>query len=277
MRTRSELTVFGLTVVGAASVFQAVPAFAIESPDCGEAQVGSILSVVAGNCEAVFAESGEYSFVAPEEAELIQAIVVGAGGGATEVSANENGYGGGGGEVIFVDTVANGETIAVTIGTGGASGNTDGGGGGNTLFDTTTARGGGGGAANGWAGASGDGSYADNSYVGGGSIDDGQGTGYLPSDIELVDDSVLFPLIDSELELGRGGRFEQTPAEIGFGWGGSSWNGVAQPGSDGAVLIRWKPAGLASTGFEFGNAFAVALAAAAVGFVAMLSPGRRRG
>jgi hypothetical protein len=271
----TTLTVFGVAACATAGALGAAPAIATTTVDCGPAQEGSVISVVGGNCQAVYSAAGEYTFTLPADVTIADAIIVGAGGGATEISANGNGYGGGGGEVTFIDLVNPAVATAVTVGEGGAGANAEGGNGGATSFGDTTANGGEGGLAGSHSGASGRGIYSSDYFVGNGSIDDGEGVGYLPSDLELVGSSTLFPAIESELELGRGGRYEVTPAEIGFGWGGSSWAQTAQPGSDGAVIVRWTPGSLASTGAETTNIIATGLALTVIGGLTRISTRRR--
>jgi hypothetical protein len=272
MKSPRLFTALGIAACGITSATAAVPAFADNTPDCGSAQAGAVISVVAGNCEAIYSVAGDYSFERPANAQLVNVLLVGAGGGATVSS----GYGDGGGEVLFVDFTEVLSTVEFSVGAGGGGGNETGGGGGDTSFGMPLAQGGQGALWTRSAGSSGDGHSALNSSTGGGSIDDGQGNGYLPSDPELVDDNGLFPVINSELELGRGGRFEAFPTEIGFGWGGYSWLSTAQSGSDGAVIVRWTTEDLASTGYN-GTALALAsLGALALGTTAVLSTRRRR-
>ncbi len=275
MKKPQLVTAMGIAAFGLTSATPVIPAFAETGPDCGPAQVGAVISAVAGNCEAVFSVSGDYTFDVPEGSPLIHLLVIGAGGGATEYSTNSSGYGGGGGEVLFVDATSTEGQVDIAVGAGGDGGYSEGTAGGDSAFATTTARGGGGGVASGWSGASGNGSLSSDPWVGNGSIDEGEGAGYLPSDQELVSDSELFPAIDSELELGRGGRYEEPPAELGFGWGGSAWANTAHDGSDGAVIIRWKADSLAATGFDGTGLVLGSLAALSLGAASVLSTRRR--
>jgi hypothetical protein len=95
----------------------------------------------------VFTANG--TFTVPAGVSSVKVLVVAGGGGGGSFGSFSNGAGGGGGGGFIYDSaygVTAGQSISITIGSGGAAGNSGAGGnGGNSVFGTLTAIGGGGG------------------------------------------------------------------------------------------------------------------------------------
>ncbi len=238
---------------------------------CGE-QVTGATQVAEGVCQIVYTTHGSYTFSAPSGISKLSAIAVGAGGGSNAPAWSEV-YGGGGGSVVFIDSVNTSATVAVTVGQGGMPGVA----GGNSSVNTTIAQGGGG--ATGIAGGSSQ-THAGLEYPYYGASGSGFGAVGVSIDdaINLTPRSVtggagvrmssvsgtsrLFGLSTDTQVLGRGGGigiFGFTPTLVTSSLPGSggvanaaadvSGTSVPSNGTDGAVYLRWSNA-LPNTGFE---------------------------
>lgn len=284
-RSGATIGVAGLCGV---SVFGATPAIAAPD-DCST--VPGATEIVSGICQVVITADGVYTF--PTTIDKLSAVVVGAGGGSYE-SDFIGAYGGGGGEVVYVDNVALGTPITVDVGTGGAAGaeatiaadGTD------TVFGSTTARGGIApypsdptDPANSSVSSGDSGNGNSGQFSGAGAAGDASGTipgpGYLLSAVPGVD-ATLFPsAANGAVEYGKGGTAgeTQTPAVPSSGTGGSAFYDYSttpetfgsQAGDDGVVILRYALAGtLASTGVE-ANVPLIAGTAATVAGAALLA------
>jgi LPXTG-motif cell wall-anchored protein len=225
-------------------------------------------------CEVLVTESG--TFTAPSGISKLAAFVVGAGAGGWGSSLSYGSYGGGAGEVVYVDAVEFSSPLDVTVGVGGAGGYyADMEDGGDSSLDDVTAAGGsvGGQMA---GGTSGNGFVGDTDVVnciinseyssgGGGATADAEGmaggAGLVLGDFTDVD-TTLFPALDSATVYGAGGdscSVELVPANTGNG--GTAADESAEAGSDGVVIFRYAalteaslpvesaaPAALAATG-----------------------------
>ena len=125
--------------LGAASLAGATAATA-----AGECAAVTGATLLPGDvCQVVVTADG--SVTLPASLGKVSALVIGAGGGGSYSTNFAMAYGGGGGEVVYVDEVALGTPIAATIGLGGAADEDSGtaaGDGGDTTFGAETARGG---------------------------------------------------------------------------------------------------------------------------------------
>jgi hypothetical protein len=274
----------GVSIFGA-STASAAPA------DC--AYPGST-EVVAGVCQVVITADGVYTF--PSTLTKVSAVVVGAGGGGYLQVLGAGPYGGGGGEVLYVDSVALDTPITVDIGDGGTAGSddtvaTDGD---DTTFGAVTARGGlapvpsdpqdPAGSTYDSTAASGNGNEA--LLSGGGAAGDAGnpgnydvGPGYLLSAIPGVN-AALFPAsADGGVEYGRGGTALSTDSATSItppvphsGTGGSAYQnyevdaGDSADGDDGVVILRYAAAPeLAATGTDPAGALLLGGATAVLG------------
>jgi len=94
------------------------------APDCGAVPAGATLTVLGGStCQLDFTYPGSFTWTLPAGLQGLQALVVGAGGGAFVSTADDYGYAGSGGDVRYVDysAAAPGGTAAIVVGTGGES------------------------------------------------------------------------------------------------------------------------------------------------------------
>jgi hypothetical protein len=252
-------------------------------------------------CQVVLTADGVYTF--PAALNKVSAVLVGAGGGGYYNIEDASGpYGGGGGEVVYVDTVALDTAITVDIGAGGAAGSeaTLAGDGDDTVFGAATARGGlapepdtenptdflGGTSGNGNTGSlagGGAAGAATSTYI--------PGPGYLLSGIPGVDPELFPASADGGVEYGPGGvsDFVDDPLSLPIatpysGAGGSAQVsdaaqdqvGASAPGEDGVVIVRYAPAALAETGVETTGALVAAAAAATVGVALVATAGTLR-
>ncbi|MBB5632388.1 hypothetical protein BKA04_000611 [Cryobacterium mesophilum] len=291
--TRNTAAVGAVGLCGA-SLFGASAAVAAPVP-C--AYPGST-QVVTGVCQVVVTADGVLTF--PSTLNKVTAILVGAGGGGYIGAEGDGAYGGGGGEVIYVDSVALDTAITVDIGSGGTIGldGVEAGNGGDTLFGAATAHGGlgsvidqgshvGGVSGNGHTGILGGGGAA-----GDAPDSDTPGPGYLLSGVPGVD-AALFPsAADPAVQYGRGGESDSSDAPgnaaavpTNSGAGGSAYwqfgevsTGEANPGADGVVIVRYAAASLAATGADSTGALIVGGLAVAGGAALVASAGavRRR-
>lgn len=298
----------GATVLagGALAIAGGTPAMA--APTCGATEPAATV-VAPGVCQVVVTESG--TFTAPSGLSKLSALVVGAGGSAFYGGADGYGFGGGGGEVVYVDQVSLSTPATVTVGSGAPVGDGSILDGGSTRLDSTEARGGKGPFtfASGNGNASGTESGISQYSGGGGAAGAGQrsddraipalgGAGYSTSSLPGVD-PVLFPAIADDLVLGQGGTASgaaEAPG-VGFGGGAATSSSGATAGGDGVIIFRYaalddgvvpvplpaapaaaapvvKPT-LAETGVEAAGMSAAGLGAALLGAAALLI-GRRR-
>jgi hypothetical protein len=232
-----------------------MPTMASATPEsdlrCGTTTPAATL-VAPDLCEVLVTESG--TFTAPSGITKLAAFVVGAGSGGWGSGDSFGSYGGGGGAVVYVDSVDVSGPIDVTIGAGGASGASDvDKTGGNTSVNGDAAVGGfapdqvsGGISGNGYGGNGADcliDTVSEYASGGGGAISDAVGNaggdGLLLSDFFYAD-STLFPVLDAGTRYGAGGdscSVELTTAHSGNG--GSASNTSSQNGSDGVVIFRY--------------------------------------
>lgn len=267
---------------------------------------GSV-QIVPDVCQVVITADGVHTF--PASLGKVSAVVVGAGGGGWFDVAGDGPYGGGGGEVIYVDSVATGTPLTVDIGEGGSAGAVDvaAGDGEDTVFGAITARGGLGAMpdpdfpSDMVGGTSGNGNLGD--LMGGGGAAgaapnwDQRGPGYLLSAVPGADPDLFPASADGGIEYGLGGigEWDDNPTSLppvvaNSGAGGTAflnweasepdeWFGDSTAGADGVVVVRYEAASLASTGpTDAAAAIAFGAAAAIVGggLVAASSTMRRR-
>jgi LPXTG-motif cell wall-anchored protein len=244
----------GLAVVPMA--FAATPSFA--ATDCGEGT-----EVSAGICEKAFTTAGDYTFAVPASVSKMSAVLVGGGqGGGTDIYGPGSflAYGGGGGGVLFVDSVNISAPISITVGAGGANDYSKGG---DSTIGAATA--GGGGVLGSQSGAPQDSpgftfddgasgvDYGSGGGAGGTPTTCASGAGLTAS--SAAAGSSLFPALLGEPEFGQGGSCSGIVllgAPVA-GKGGDVFTDGASPsavaGTDGAVILRWSPA-LPDTGMN---------------------------
>lgn len=276
----------GAGVFAGPLVFVAPAAFA--ATDCGTGT-----EVSAGICEQAFTTAGAFTFNAPSGVAKVSAIVVGAGGGAAGYSGT-GAYGGGGGDVVFIDAADASSAIAVTVGAGGASAGTesdDAQAGGDSTFLSTTAAGGsgatffgGGDSGNDNGGNTLPGFVGAGGGAGGTTTDCVAGPGLAAS--AVASGSSLFPVTAGEAVFGAGGSCSDVSigSFTGTAGSGGSVSGdfaapTAEAGEDGAVIVRWAAA-LPDTGLNVQPwmiGTGVALAAAGAVFASGMLRTRRRG
>ena len=285
----------GAGVLAAPLAFASTAAFA--AADCGTGT-----EVSAGICEQAFTTAGDSTFTAPSGVTKVSAIIVGAGGGAEYNS--DGAYGGGGGEVLFVDNISTTSPVNLTVGAGGAAdpgtdGEADrggasaygsdgayGGGGGEVVFvdsvdasspvELTVGEGGGISADFGDASAGGDSSFGSTvavggtggTFTGGGTSGNGNEGSHVDPDLgagggagdattdcvsgagltasEVALGSSLFPATSGEAIFGAGGSCDAITLGSFTGTAGSGGSvsgdfgaATADVGEDGAVIIRW--------------------------------------
>lgn len=260
---------------------------------------GSV-EIVPDVCQVVITADGVHTF--PAALGKVSAVIVGAGGGSF-YSASEGAYGGGGGEVIYVDAVTLDTPLTADIGAGGLAGDdvtapTDGE---DTTLGSSVARGGFAATLDpddDWlAGYSGNGNEPDELAGGGAAGDatdyDEPGPGYSLSTIPGVNPALFPASANGSISYGLGGLgvFEPgttapLPVAPNSGAGGNAfmnWDdepafGASVAGSDGVIIIRYEAATLASTGTDATAAIVFGAAAAALGggLVAASSRMRRR-
>ena len=197
-----------------------------------------------------FKNTGEHSWQAPSDAELINVLIVAGGGGGGAGGRNPGGGGGGAGGIILLEEkeVTPGETYNIFVGAGGSGGNSSqdsGYQGQDSYFDTFTAIGGGGGKASrgsltrsdGGSGGGGTATFGGNSYAYGGSGVEGQGhdggDGDSGNDNGGGGGGAGEPGIDATgSKAGDGGDGIEFPANsgeyYGGGGGGASRNGAEE-------------------------------------------------
>ena len=114
--------VFTLTGAAAAALVGAAPAAA--APDCGPVPAGATLTVLNGTtCELVFSAPGSYSWTTPPTVLGLQALLLGAGSGATYDSLGGVGYAGNSGQLVYVDysSASGGAPTTIVVGDGGVT------------------------------------------------------------------------------------------------------------------------------------------------------------
>ena len=266
-RRRTVAFVAGGSAIAAPIAFLTAPALAVDQSCSG---VSGAVEVLPGVCELRFDAAGEYSFAPPEGVAKVAAVLVGAGGGARGVLDDFNYdnnafpvvwmevYGGGGGEVLYIDNIGPAE-ISIEVGAGGAPEAP----GGETSLGGTSADGGessnGESPANSGTGKEGrdvrlvDGhnwspTYGYRTYIDGGggggaksAVDENSpevgGEGYKFSELDSVD-AELFPAADDEPTYGNGGDVIDETTYLG----GESVSAFAPTGVNGAT-----PAGTGGT------------------------------
>jgi hypothetical protein len=250
MTTSTSVTVRRTAISAVALGLMAAPvilmptmasAIPVSDPSCGTATPAATL-VAPGVCEVVFTESG--TFTAPSTISKLAAFLVAGGEGGSIDSDFGSTYGGGAGEVVYIDAVEFSAPLAVSVGTGGYANDRG------TATETTvgdaTAR-------------PGDGVFSGNenynptsapcinreSGAGAGAAGNGDGDtvgpGYLLSEFPGVD-TALFPATDGEAIFAQGGDacLPALPTTVAnSGNGGATTFAAANDGSDGIVIFRY--------------------------------------
>lgn len=271
---QKSLSSLGVGLLSVGSI--AVPSMAVAATNqCGPAETGKTLTLVGGVCQAMYSVAGSYVFAVPTGATELAAVIVGGGGGAQIYYSGgdpSDYYAGNGGSVKYLDisqqSPAAGQ-LNVLVGAGGISGSytlaTQGSPSSLDWVDLPLPEEASPGQVSGNCdnlcdisdpklfyngdGASGDdaGSFQPCSNLGGDGLipSTDQGDNYRNSR------PAIFATFNSE--LGAGGSITElsSPPLLGAGQGGSGnvYNSsvTLQDGSDGAVILRWKPV-LALTG-----------------------------
>ena len=255
--TRNIALVSGAGLDAVPMAFAATPSLA--AADCGEGT-----EVSAGICEKAYTTAGDYSFAVPASVSKMSAVLVGGGqGGAVNDIGSFIAYAGGGGGVVYVDSVNISAPVTITVGAGGAADFSEGG---NTMVGTVTAGGGGVdlGSQSGLP-QNNSGLVVDDGDTSGTAYGSGGGAGGTPTTCaggpgvtasSVAAGSSLFPVILGEPELGQGGSCSGVTltSEAGAGKGGDVYDELpdyeASVGSDGAVILRWAAASLPDTGMN---------------------------
>ena len=287
--TNKILAVSSVALMGAGALLGTVsPANALFESECepalGDEFMFGLQSGESDICVASIGGAGSATFKAPAGTTALEVIFVGAGGGGAQEASN--GYGGNGGEILFIEEIDPSATLEFSIGAGGAPGGTVGGDGElSTLVigqDDYEAHGGDGGAYLAGQSGGGNGFAVDtDGYTqhGGGSKEpatsDGPGAGWGIGEPGLVGaENPLWDWSIGNSQFADGGNGE---AYDGNDWGSGGdveWNGASwdiQEGQDGYVEIHYKlgsTAPLASTGVDaapMGIAAAGMLVAGGVG------------
>jgi len=253
----------GLAVVPLA--FAATPSFA--AADCGEGT-----EVATGICEKAYTTAGDYTFAVPASVAKMSAVLVGGGQASAVVdfgAGSFTAYSGGGGGVLFVDTVDVSQPVRITVGAGGATDYSEGGDTSIDADDTSIAAdvAGGGGVIGSQSGAPQDFpgltleigppvGYGSAGGAGGTPTDCSGGLGLTASSVAAG--SSLFPALLGEPAFGQGGScsglLDLDRSEAGAGKGGDVFIDGATPtaevGTDGTVILRWAAAPLPDTGMN---------------------------
>lgn len=236
--------------------------------------------VIPGVCEVQFVEAGTFTFSAPSGVAKLSAIVVGAGGGY--VSGGPDAYAGGGGEVLFIETVDFSAPVDIEVGLG-SDGSTASGG--SSSVNDKVAAGGFSGTHDGGAncfcgGYSGNGNAgwpdpvaASGGGAGGAAPDQFSGGPGLTASA-AADDSSMWPAVSGEDIYGAGGNMV-TPGALAKTPGSGADTG-APVGEDGLVILRWTSA-LPATGVNAGTfaAFAAAFMIPGAALLAFAARSRR--
>lgn len=261
---QKSLAAVGVSLLGMGSI--AVPSIAVATtPECGASETGKVVTFASGICQAEYSTNGAFAFTVPSGATELAAIVVGAGAGAD--LDGSWGYAGDGGQVRYLDlsqTAPAGTLIPINVGDGGTTGATPTAGQPSSLTIgsvVSSSAGGIGQDQNNYCAL--EGSFS--TYLG-----NGNGAGGPP--VKLNNDHCgttgpgLAPLANTQdnfsniaptiffgflLELGKGGYVAATPSPLAQspGQGGSIEMNLSTlvstsslNGSDGLVVLRWKPA-----------------------------------
>jgi len=253
--TRNIALVSGAGLAAVPMAFAAAPSFA--ATDCGEGT-----EVSAGICEKAFTTAGDYTFTVPASVSKMSAVLVGGGqGGSADGDVTTfSAYAGGGGGVLFVDSVDISASLSITVGAGGGIDYSVGG---DSSVGSNTA-GGGGADLNSQSGSPQDFvgltvstdpqfNYGSGGGAGGTPTTCASGPGLTASSAAVG--SSLFPALLGEPEFGQGGSCSGiilVGAPVA-GKGGDVFTDGATPtavaGTDGAVILRWTP-GLPDTGMN---------------------------
>jgi LPXTG-motif cell wall-anchored protein len=242
----------GVALASGAGLAALPMAFAV-TPSVAAADCGEGTEVSAGICEKAYTTAGDYTFAVPASVSKMSAVLVG-GGASGGVGATEMAYAGGGGGVLFVDSVDISAPIALTVGAGSADPDIPAG---DTTIGTNTA--GGGGVLSlitsgspqdsaGWNNGISLPGLGSGGGAGGTSTTCAAGPGLTAS--AAAAGSSLFPAVAGEPELGQGGSCSGiTPlGAAGAGKGGDVYTSgaifAADAGTDGAVVFRWAAASL---------------------------------
>ena len=268
-RRRTVAFLAGGSAIAAPSALIGGPALAIQSECSG---VAGATQVAEGVCEMRYDSAGEHSFTPPEGVAKVSAVLVGAGGGARgmldDVNYDNNFfpavwmevYGGGGGEVLYIDDIGPSE-IDIVVGAGGAP---EAPGGDTSLGDTSAD---GGEASNGeFPANSGTGkegrdvrlvgydwspTYVYTTFIDGGGGGGAKsavsentpalgGEGYKFSELDSVD-AELFPATNDELTYGTGGDVRDETTYLGVASASAvdptEINGESPAGTGGTLLL----------------------------------------
>lgn len=275
-------------LISTAVLGSATGAYATTVDGCGTKPAGGTLKNKSGVCELTFKSAGSYAWILPAGIADLQAIIVGAGGGAAYVQT-DIGYSGAGGDVVFVDLTdrrAN-DAAEILIGAGGVTGTPIGYDGQDSYLrmnggDTLTVDGGTAGSTTDWAWGFCDGGYFGEN-LGAGTTTVGQdsgpcvggGPGIIPD--SHSDAPAIFDGFTTELGHGGGVYIDSTHTQrIGEGANVfyDSVNDVTSAdltGADGAVIFRYTSTqSLAETGngMPVGEIALASLAAIAAGLAA---------
>lgn len=268
--TKKILAAGSVALMGAGALLGATTAAnAVTDVDCGDLSGMSFGFLPEGSedvCIAIALGPGDFTFQAPAGTTAVEVILVGAGGGGAQEASN--GYGGNGGEILFIDEIDPAATLEFSLGDGGSAGGTVGDDGESSTLvigqDDFEARGGDGGEYS--AGQSGGGNafaFDANGYTqhGGGSKEAatsaGPGTGWAIGEPGLVGaDNPLWEWADGDSEYASGGN-GGTLDGVNWGdggdveWTGSSWDiSNGEPGFAEVHYQIGETTPLASTGVD---------------------------
>lgn len=251
---RAGLSAVAVGMIAAPVILMPTMASALPSEDLGCGTTTPAATLVApGVCEVLITESG--TFTAPSGLSKLAAFMVGAGGAGWGADGIVASYGGGAGEVVYVDSVEFASPLAITIGTGGSADVDVLESGGSTIMGDYTALGGsvsdgmtGGVSGNGYLGTQ---TAPDCTidtaweYSGGGGgatsigVDNNGGAGLVLSEFPDVD-ATLFPPLETATLYGVGGdSCSLAPVPGNTGNGGTASLDSAQNGSHGVVIFRY--------------------------------------
>jgi hypothetical protein len=274
---RNSVALVGVSLIAAPLAVMATPAFA--AGDACTAVDPGATEVVPGVCELQFVEAGDFTFDAPSGVAKLSAVIVGAGGGS--LTTPYDAYAGGGGEVIFVQTVDVSAPVEIEVGLGSDGSTASGGsssvndkvaaGGFSGTYDGVTNCTCGGYSGNGNAGWD-DMLSAAGGGAGGAAPDQFSGGPGLTAS-EAADDSSMWPAVSGEDSYGAGGNMV-TPGAL-TKTPGSGADTSTPAGEDGLVILRWtsvaeSPSDLPATGVNAGS-FAVIVAAFMIPGAALLA------
>lgn len=296
------VSALGVSALGLGSSFLASPALAVTLADCGTAPTGGALTLSGSVCTLTFDDAGTYSFTTPDAVTDLQALLVGAGGGA-QVDGS-SGYAGSAGQVTYLPLGSNGvgQTFEINVGGGGVSSASN-----PTVGEGTTVSYNsgdtdvtavGGAFANGFCTVSG--SFS--TYLGVGNGAGGNtttttgeacaaGPGVNPSLNAVDTDGAATPSLftNYNVNLGKGGTVLDVPASLPALTAGSgasiimdtantNTTGHNATAGDGLVVFRWTIGGasesLANTGSDSSSILGLGAVAVAAG--AALTVARRR-